>query len=184
MKKSLFGLLCLIALVAIACGSTEKENVRKKAELGVKETIKQEVSDGIVTYTMKDAIMQKGEQTCLPVLVKNFNEIVSMQYTMKWNPAILKFVAVKVDDLKNMDVQNNFGISRANTGVLTTSWYDPALKGVTLKDNSMAYQVCFEAIAPGQTSVEFGDKPTVREITNAGGKFFRMASRKATVTVK
>ncbi|MEZ4935192.1 MAG: hypothetical protein R2788_24040 [Saprospiraceae bacterium] len=50
----------------------------------------------------------KGSETCVSVKVSQFNDIVSMQYTMKWDPAILTFKEVKNFGLPGLE-EANFG---------------------------------------------------------------------------
>ena len=112
----------------------------------------------------------KGKTVCVDVYGRNFNQILSMQYSLKWNPAHLKFKEVKSTNLKGLSPQN-FGTNRAKEGVLSLAWYDPQLQGVTLADGQSVYQICFEVIGePGTRSYfKFTDVPTPIEVSMGRG---------------
>ncbi len=89
-----------------------------------------------------------GEQVCLDVSVCNFTDIVSMQYTMQFNPAILQF-----DEIQNINLQDlssgNFGTTMSDNGFVTLSWNEPMGQGVTVPNETVIYSICFTAIGAG-----------------------------------
>jgi hypothetical protein len=89
-----------------------------------------------------------GEQVCLDVAVCNFTDIISMQYTMQFNPALLQF-----DNVQNLNLQDltpgNFGTTMAGNGFVTLSWNDPMGQGVTVPNETVIYSICFTAIGAG-----------------------------------
>ncbi|GAB4253188.1 MAG: hypothetical protein Kow0027_18350 [Saprospiraceae bacterium] len=113
-----------------------------------------------------------GETICLPVTASGFEKILSMQYTMVWDPAVLRLNGIDKFGLRGLG-ENNFGTHMAGEGKLTFSWYDPNLRGESRKDGSVIYELCFEVVGPNDTStgVHFANQPTIIEISNALGKF-------------
>ncbi|MEM9992296.1 MAG: hypothetical protein AAF738_11075, partial [Bacteroidota bacterium] len=65
----------------------------------------------------------------------------------------------------------NFGANRAAEGLLSLAWYDPQLRGITLPDGQILYQVCFDVIGEVGTKsyFKFTDVPTPIEISMGTG---------------
>jgi|GEM_PF-525758 len=127
----------------------------------------------------------KGSEVCVAVTANSFKAILSMQYTLRWDPKVLKFKELKGFNLPQL-TQDNFGRHILDKGLLTYSWYDANLKGVTKADGETLYQLCFEAIGePGSKSpVQIVDSPTVFEVTNTNSEFFSLDATPGTVLVK
>ena len=125
-----------------------------------------------LTLTTVDKVVAKNEEVCIAVSAKGFEKIMTMQYSMNWDADILKFKELKNFGLEGMDTRN-FGQHLIDKGILTFSWYDQKLIGVTKKDDTVLYEMCFDPIgSPGsETRVEFTSKPTVVEISNAASLF-------------
>ncbi len=119
--------------------------------------------------------VSKGQQVCIPIKAKGFKEIVSMQYTLQWDPSVLKFKALRNFGLPGMS-QQNFGTQLTEKGKLTHAWFDLNVKGITLPDNSPLYELCFEATGePGsKTTIQFIEDPTIIEIANVNSGFLEL----------
>ncbi len=126
-----------------------------------------------------------GETICLPVTAAGFEKILSMQYTMVWDPAVLRLNGIDKFGLRGLG-ENNFGTHMAGEGKLTFSWYDPNLRGESRKDGTVLYELCFEVVGPSAsaTGVHFANDPTIIEISNALGKFLALNARDGHVKVK
>ncbi len=128
-----------------------------------------------------------GEQVCLDVAVCNFTEIVSMQYTMQFNPAILQFSHVQSFGLPNMG-GGNFGTTMAGDGFVTVSWNDDTpIDGETLPNESVIYEICFTAIGAGGSvdSLLINGNLASIEVTdvNSGGANIGLESIDGEVTI-
>jgi hypothetical protein len=125
-----------------------------------------------------------GETVCTPVRAKGFNSLLSMQYTVAWNPDVLTFKGLKDFGLPYLSIQN-FGTTRVQEGVMPVAWIDNALKGVTVSAGNPLYTICFEAKASGQSSpVQIIDQPTAIEVVNLGEKLVGLDSEPGRITVK
>ncbi len=126
-----------------------------------------------------------GSQACLAVTARDFKQIVSMQYTMKWEPKILKFKEVRGFDLPALAVAN-FGAQATSKGLLTFSWYDPNVRGITKPDGGKLYEVCFDVTGKSgdKGRVEFTGVPVIVEITNAASQFLELKSETGAVSVR
>ena len=130
-----------------------------------------------ITFTSGSASPENGDQICIPYSVGNFDNIESIQYDMAWDETVLEFTSI-VDangqPLFPVLSGNPLGLlpssfnsaDAVSDGVIYFSWDNSA--GVTVDDNEVIYQVCFDVIG------ETGDETTLdfegaREVTDADG---------------
>lgn len=141
---------------------------------------------GTLNLALGSKTASKNSETCVAVTARNFNEIVSMQYSMKWDPNVLKFKEVRSFNLPGLSA-NNFGAQLAGKeGILTYSWFDANVRGISRPDGSNLYEVCFEVVGePGSKSaIQFTDVPTVKEISNSASQLLALDGAVGTVEVK
>lgn len=145
----------------------------------------QQKSAGTMHLTLEGGSAVKGSEACVAIKAKDFKSIVSMQYSMKWDPKVLKFKEIKNIGLPQLSIEN-FGRHILDKGQLTYSWYDVNVKGITKGDGETLYEICFEAIGqPGSKSaVQIVDAPTVIEIANVNSEFYTLDATPGTVLVK
>ena len=151
----------------------------------VPEVVYQKPPVPTLTLTTSDLEVSKEEEVCITVSANGFEQILTMQYSMNWNPKVLHFKNFKSFGLPGMD-ERNFGRHLLDEGIITFSWYDQQLTGVSKVDGSVLYEMCFDAIGePGTaTSIEFTSKPTVVEIANASSVFLDLRTDSGTVSIK
>ena len=167
MKK--FLILTLIAFISVLCIS---------ATYHFKQV-------NTLTLTASNKTAQKGAEVCLDISSKDFQQIVSMQYTMKWNPKVIKYKSVKGFGLPGMSA-NSFGAQDAANGKLTFSWFDFNVRGITVADGTALYQVCFDAIGESGTKgyFQFTNSPTVIEIANVFDVFLELNAVNGLVRIR
>ncbi len=132
------------------------------------------ICDGVVgnptnlTFTASDETEATGSELCVDVSVDLFDCIVSTQYSMHFDPTVLEYTTINNFGLPDMTLGGNFGVTNANTGVITFSWIDPSTAGVTVPNGTVIYSVCFDVIgSSGQTSpFSFDSNPTLIEVTD------------------
>lgn len=111
-----------------------------------------------------------GDFVDVDVKGTNFNKIVDMQFTLRWDPGVLEFVEVKNFNLPGLQA-TNFGLNGINSGFLTYVWFDATLQGVSLPDSAQVYSVRF--LVTGQngdsSNVVFSDTPTAIEVADSTG---------------
>jgi len=117
-----------------------------------------------------DEIGQKGDLIYVDVNVSDFNKVVSMQYSMNWDPSILQFEKVQNFKLKALSSEN-FGAEQEKDGNLLMAWYDPSVQGVSLNSGTVLYQVVFRVIGTNtnKSRIRFSGKPLIIEIMKADG---------------
>lgn len=109
-----------------------------------------------------------GDTVSLNVSATGFQDILSMQYSIKWNPTELELADVHNFNLPGLSTAN-FGFTPASiaAGQLSTVWLDPSVQGVTMADNETLYALTFivKQFGGARSFIEFSDQPTPSEIT-------------------
>lgn len=122
------------------------------------------LSGNSVGISASPANVEVGESICVDVEVTNFTDILSMQFSMHWDPSIISFDSINNFVLPTGTV-NNFGNPDVlGPGVLTFAWLESTLTGTSLPNGSAIFQLCFTAIAPGTSTINFTDDPTLIEV--------------------
>ena len=88
------------------------------------------------TVDLPDITVDESQAFDVNVTVSDFEDIVSMQFTIGWDETKIDFVNVYNLNLTGLET-GNFGTSPAvvDNGLLTMSWVDGTLNGVTLPDD-------------------------------------------------
>lgn len=119
-----------------------------------------------VIMTAMAAVTQENQTVSVDVQVQNWNNVAGAQWSMHWDAGVLDFKSISNFNLPgNPDA--SFGTpptTDANT--LTFSWFDEAVQGVTLADNSVLFTIVFDAVNDGETTVTFDGVPTAIELVN------------------
>lgn len=138
-----------------------------------------------VLFKLDQRTARTGETVCLNFTASQFKQLLSMQYTVKWDPKVLQFKEVKNFKLPFLGI-DNFGRTRIPAGLLTVVWIDNDLRGITLPDNSLLYQICFtvKGKAGSRSSVSLVQAPTPFESVNKQEKLVRIVPTNGAVTVK
>ena len=138
-----------------------------------------------LTLSTPNLTVVQNNEVCVEVTATGFDQILTMQYSMNWDPHVLKFKDLRRFGLSSLDTRN-FGQHLLDKGVLTFSWYDQKLVGMTHEDGFVLYEMCFDAIGkPGsETTIEFTSKPTVVEISNAAGVFLDLRTETGKVNIE
>lgn len=90
----------------------------------------------------------QGERGCMPVTVNDFDNILSMQWAMHWDNAVLNYECTRAYNLDGWSATDFNAIYAP--GTLLAGWTDPAGTGKTRADGVRIVDVCFKAVgAPG-----------------------------------
>ncbi len=138
-----------------------------------------------VTFKTEKKTAKVGETVCFNFSASGFNQLLSMQYTIKWDPKVLVFKEVKNFRLPFL-TKDNFGFTRIGNGLIPAVWIDNNLKGVDLPENVPMYQMCFtvKGGAGSTTSVGFAQSPTPFESINRLEKPVKISVVNGSITVK
>jgi hypothetical protein len=194
--KTIFLLLAIpLALIISGCGQTSDSTANEEAAVatatqtgdatttGDASTTANTESDAPVgsrpayvppkatqnplTLGVSNQRVKSGAPVCLDVQVADFNQLLSMQYSVKWDPAALQFKNIQAFQLPGLGPED-FGAHRAAEGTLTSVWIDENLQGVSVADGATIYQICFQVVgsAGTTTEVKLSDGPTPFEVVN------------------
>ncbi len=121
-----------------------------------------------VVFTVSSA--NGTDQVTLDIQVENFTNIISSQYTIIWNPSVLQYNDLNIND--NLAWDNtlaNFGLNNTDNGTISWSWFSTAGIPLDIQDGSTLYSITFDVLSVEPTSVGIGDTPTTIEV--ADGNF-------------
>ena len=109
-----------------------------------------------------------GNTVIVPVKVSGFDQVVSMQGTLTFDPGIITYTEVSSFGLSGLGTAD-FGGNTAN-GKLTFSWFDGGLGGQSLPDSTTVFAMSFDLIGSMGTSssITFGNDPVSLEFVDTG----------------
>ncbi len=137
-----------------------------------------------VSVTVGDISGDPGDIVCVPVSVESFDDIMSFQWSMNWDPTIMTF-----DHVENFNTNliALFSGSFNNTapGQVGVSWNDPSNLPQTLPDGAVLYDICFEIVGNvGQVSpLSFTNDPVGIEVSDSDGPGVIVNTNDGSVTV-
>lgn len=119
-----------------------------------------------LTLSMPDTTVAPGKMIDVPISCQGFDEIVSMQFSIHWDTAVIVYQSTVKGGLDNVAV----GDFQANSGELRVSWFDVEGQGQTLPDGTVISYLQFLARGAEGTStpVDFTDSPLPIQIYRAG----------------
>ncbi|MCB0707532.1 MAG: gliding motility-associated C-terminal domain-containing protein, partial [Saprospiraceae bacterium] len=122
-----------------------------------------------ITFIAPNLTANNGDNICVPITVENFAGVVSAQYSINYNPAILSYTGSQNYGLPGVGGSN---IGNPSAGNITFSWVaDDVVNGETVADGTIIFEVCFDVIgSSGQTSlIDFSGNPTGVEVSTTSG---------------
>ncbi|GJM35368.1 MAG: hypothetical protein DHS20C18_43690 [Saprospiraceae bacterium] len=126
---------------------------------------------GDFTLTLEDFNnVTSGSQICMGLTVSEFTEIIGMQFSINYDPNVLQFVSVggfNLSGLSEAQFGTPTGTNMTVPGVITLAWVDNTLAGVTVPDGGEIFEVCFNVIGTGNTTVNITGSPTSIEVTDS-----------------
>ncbi|MBP7822063.1 MAG: gliding motility-associated C-terminal domain-containing protein [Saprospiraceae bacterium] len=108
-----------------------------------------------------------GEQFCIDFNTLNFDNILTAQFTVHYDPTVIQITGVA--NLNLPDLIPSY-INTNEPGVVTFAWNSSDVNnGVSMPDNSSLFQLCFLAIGEfnNVTTITFDDIPTHIEFANS-----------------
>lgn len=129
-----------------------------------------------VTIFMPLTNVLPSSNECVPVVVEDFGSIVSMQFSINWDPSIISITGVQGFNPAVPDISQNGNFGWENfpvpnaiaPGVMTFSWSDNSFTGVSLPDGSIFFEICFDVVGQlGDCSdLNITSNPVTVEIVN------------------
>ena len=109
-------------------------------------------AQSLMLDTKPDKVVQEGEVFSVDVSAEDFNEVISCQFAVFWDPAVLQYIAVNNYNLPGIvdtsDVNDNINEMYAHQGKIRFNWYDPDpnFAGYSLDDGAPVFTIHFKAI--------------------------------------
>lgn len=124
-------------------------------------------ADPIEVIASTESVPTAGSQ-CVSITANNFDDIVTMQTTIDYDETLLTFTGFQNF---NPNLPDLMGSLSDNGMAIVMSWFDPATTGITLTDNSVLFQICFDVTgtAGDVATIEFNQSVTIDEFTNPCG---------------
>jgi hypothetical protein len=121
-------------------------------------------SEGELRFQVGRRVVQRGETVTVPIMVSGFSNVTTAQFTLAWDPAVLRYVSVGDYGLGGLST-GNFSAARSLEGLLTFSWNEPGAAGATVADGTVIFSVSFEVTgrAGSISALRLVDSPTARE---------------------
>lgn len=130
----------------------------------------------------------KGAATdtlCVPVTASGFNNLIGLQFSIRWEREQLRYVQVKNLEVPDL-YKTNFGDTHNELGVVALSWIHQTLKGVTLPPNSHLFDICFQPTAPAGTKVgiRLEPRPVAFEAITVQEELMQFEANNGSITVE
>jgi Cohesin domain len=124
-----------------------------------------------------------GTQAVLKLTTKDFTNVIAMQFSINFNPAVLQYDAISVSNPAPLGYK--IGTNNTATGQLGFLWIDPALTGVSSSDNTELMQITFNIIGgAGTTSkLTISNAPTPFKALDGGLAYTATTSASGSVVI-
>ncbi len=97
-------------------------------------------SNNSIKFVLEDQLLQKGNTYTVPVIVRDFNQITGLQYTLEFISTALHIEAVEPGSANGYQ-QANYNLNNLWDGWFTSSWYDERTDLVTLSDETELFKL-------------------------------------------
>ena len=140
-----------------------------------------------VTLVTDDVATMNGEVIEVDLKVEGFNGVISGQFLMNYDPAVLEFVSVGNLNLEYLTAANFGTPPDLDAGEITFAWFDESLAGVNVEDGTSIFTLTFNVIgANGSSSIlDIDEDPTASTMLEFadGNGVLVVTSQEGTVTV-
>ena len=124
--------------------------------------------DSTIKMLLSSGEVNCGEQICLEVVVRDFDNIIAFQYTINWNADHLGTASVQNFGLPDL---GNSNFNSSVPGQLRVGWDDSSIQGVSLPDDIILFELCFSSVGSTSvnTTISFSSNPLPIEIVTGEG---------------
>jgi gliding motility-associated-like protein len=144
---------------------------------------------GAVTFELPLGTILPGANKCFPVTVENWVAISAAQFSINWDPSILRVTGIQSQNpdlvaIGGIIISTNANAPAVPPGQMAVSWGDlTGQNTVTLPDGAVLFEICFDAvgvldectaltITGNPTPIEVGDPNTgvILDVSQREGK--------------
>lgn len=121
-------------------------------------------SDSDLIFSLDTIQGATGDEIVMKVRVTNFRDLVSVQFSLQFDPALLRFKSVE-DFALDPSTSDFFGLSKIQEGFITFAWGDDNLEPSTLNNGTTLFSIRFEILGEEKTDTRilFTDVPLAAE---------------------
>lgn len=118
------------------------------------------------TFTFSSASPCTGEEFCVDITVKDFTDITSLKFPIRWDPKVIKLIGVNQFNLPNLSGAN-FDTTRVGEGLAFLDWLglpcQAGTQAITRDDGIRIFRMCFRAVGGfgANTFIEITDDQTL-----------------------
>ncbi|MEM1324529.1 MAG: gliding motility-associated C-terminal domain-containing protein [Bacteroidota bacterium] len=119
---------------------------------------------GLTVNVTNNLQVNVGEEICVPITVRNFNNLSAVQFSVNWNPSLFEFSSISnLASLAGRDA-NTVGTDQANLGIVTFDWDNEA--GANLNNGEALFEICLTAVGSRLMCgpMEITNAPTAFEV--------------------
>ena len=108
-----------------------------------------------------------GQQALVHVRAKNFSNMLSAQFTLQFNPAVINYASYEQAGIPSI-TGSSFGLTQASSGIVTFAWNQPNGTPVSLSDGSILFTLRFNVTGSGGqfSAVQIINSPTPIEFVD------------------
>jgi len=129
------------------------------------------VDDEIFTDFSPLLVSNGNEESCWDIKVQNFDNILTLQFGITWDPNKFKFSTIKNINLAGFNTSN---FNAREAGVLLLTWFPFDLSGKTYEDDFSIFTICLNPTTVSDiqnNTIEIGGSPTIlSEVYNEAGE--------------
>ncbi len=127
-------------------------------------------------FTASSITGKTNDEVVVKYTVDNFTEIASLQWTIKFDKAVLQYLDIVDLDLPDLTKSSSFNVTKASEGQITVTWNYQ--QGATKPNGAAIFGIKFKLIgADGKTSaVSFSNTPLKFEIGDKDGNECKLAT--------
>lgn len=124
-------------------------------------------------FSPDQVVATGGSQICKQIKLVDFTDILGVDFSVNWDPAVLEFASIQAlhPDITDLDL-SDFDVSQAASGIITISWEtgDCASSPVGISlfpDDQVFFEICYNVIGGygSHTDVEITDMPLETKVT-------------------
>lgn len=115
--------------------------------------------------SLTDTVSFTGDTVAITLRAQQFDDIVSVQFSIQWDVAVIEYVSHQLVDLENVAI----GDFQSDNGELRFSWFDVEGEGRTLPDGSILAIFYFKVVGqPGdETPITITGTPLAIQVFRA-----------------
>jgi hypothetical protein len=127
-----------------------------------------------VTFSFPDVNVPENTQVCVPITLRNFQNIIGASFSITWDPTLLDYTTVQNPNSAILPFSPgaNLNENQSNNGQLGFLFFDTNNQGVSIADGDTLFEICFNTLGQlGDCSpLDLLNSPTFVNVENFIGE--------------